>query len=385
MADYKNGDTASWDAQQVRRSQAEHQRSGWTTRRRKKRRRVNPLLYLLFVLVTSALLASVGWLLASDLCAFNKEYMETTVKITADDDISSIAEKLEDAGLIEYKWFFKLFAGVAHAQDKIGVGTYELNTDMDYRALIVGMHNSSGNMNTDTVRVTIPEGYTVAQTIHLLAEKGVNTEEALTEAAQTYHFDYTFIDNDSEDISRLEGYLFPDTYDFYVNEKPGSALNRLISNFNSKLDDELLAAAEERGYSLKKIVTIASLIEKETDGTDQAKIASVIYNRLEGSGDKGGTYGLLQIDAALLYALPDHEGAITAEDKKVDSPYNLYKNAGLPPTPIANPGLASIEAALDPETTDYYYYALGKDGRHHFFTNYSDHDAFVRSSDYIGN
>ena len=158
----------------------------------------------------------------------------------------------------------------------------------------------------------------------------------------------------------------------------------MLSNFNSKLDDELLAAAEARGYDLQEIVTIASLIEKETDGTDQGKIASVIYNRLEGPGDKGGTYGLLQIDAALLYALPDHEGAITNEDKTVDSPYNLYKYAGLPPTPIANPGLAAIEAALEPESTDYYYYALGKDGRHHYSKTLNEHNAFVNSSEYGG-
>ena len=158
-----------------------------------------------------------------------------------------------------------------------------------------------------------------------------------------------------------------------------------MKNFNSKLDDDLLDKAEERGYDLKDIITIASLIEKETDGTDQTKIASVIYNRLEGPGDKQGTYGMLQIDASLLYALPDHEGSITEADKQTDSPYNLYKYAGLPPTPIANPGLASIQAALEPDNTDYYYYALGKDGVHHFFTNYADHLAFVKSSDYAGN
>ena len=382
MADYRKGDTASWDTEQVRRSQSE--RKPRQTRRRKRRHLFNPLTYVLFVLVTSAILAGVGWLLASDLCAFNKEYVEATVEVTAEDNMSTIAQKLEDAGLIEYKWFFKLFGKVAHAQDKIGVGTYQLNTDMDYRALIVGMHNSSGNMNTDTVRVTIPEGYTVAQTIHRLAEKGVNTEEALLEAAATYKFDYTFIDNSTEDISRREGCLFPDTYDFYVNEKSGSALNRLISNFNKKLDDDLLAAAEARGYSLQQIVTIASLIEKETDGTDQGKIASVIYNRLEGPGDKGGTYGMLQIDASLLYALPDHSGSITNEDKAVDSPYNLYKYAGLPPTPIANPGLAAIQAALEPETTDYYYYALGKDGKHHFSTTLQEHNNFLNSGNYAG-
>ena len=383
MADYKRGDTASWDTEQVRRSQSEQRTPAHRPRKRKKRR-FNILVYLLFVLVTSAILAGVGWLLINDLCAFNKEDITATIEVTADDTVSTIADKLEDAGLIQYKWFFKLFASVADAKDKIGTGTYELNTDMDYRALIVGMHNSSGNLNSDTVRITIPEGYTVSQIIHLMAEKGVNTEENLLEAAKTASFSYEYINNNSEDISRLEGYLFPDTYDFYLNEKPANALNRLIKNFDSKLDDDLLARAEARGYDLKKIITIASLIEKETDGTDQAKIASVIYNRLEGSGDKGGTYGLLQIDAALLYALPDHEGPITNADKQTDSKYNLYKYAGLPPTPIANPGLAAIEASLEPDTTDYYYYALGKDGKHHFSKTLQEHNEFLNSGNYAG-
>ena len=384
MADYKRGDTASWDTEQVRRSQSGQTAPSRRPRKRKKRR-FNIFTYLLFVLITSAILAGVGWLLINDLCAFNKEDITATIEVTADDTVSTIADKLEDAGLIQYKWFFKLFATVADAKDKIGTGTYELNTDMDYRALIVGMHNSSGNLNSDTVRITIPEGYTVAQIIHLMAEKGVNMEENLLEAAKTAAFDYEYIDNNSEDISRLEGYLFPDTYDFYLNEKPANALNRLIKNFDSKLDDDLLAQAEARGYDLKKIITIASLIEKETDGTDQVKIASVIYNRLGGPGDKGGTYGLLQIDASLLYALPNHEGAITNADKQTDSKYNLYKYAGLPPTPIANPGLASIEAALEPAETNYYYYALGKDGKHHFSATLQEHNAFLNSSDYVGN
>lgn len=384
MADYKRGDTASWDTEQVRRSEQPRQVTR-KSRKKKRRKHINPLLYILFVLIVSALLAGVGWLLVSDLCAFNKDYQESTVEITSEDTVKSVADKLEEAGLIEYKWFFRLFAGLANAEEKIGMGTYTLNTEMDYRALIVGMRSTSGNMTAETVRVTIPEGYTVAETIELLAKNNVSSKEDLLEAAQTYNFDYDFIDNESEDISRLEGYLFPDTYEFYVNGKASSALNKLISTFNSKLDDDLLTQAEQRGYDLEEIVIIASLIEKETDGADHSKIASVIYNRLDGPGDKGGTYGMLQVDASLLYALPEHEGTITNADKETDSPYNLYKYAGLPPTAIANPGLASIQAALEPQTTDYYYYALGKDGQHHFFTNYNDHLNFINSSEYIGN
>lgn len=380
MSDFKKGDTASWDSGEVRRSQPA---SRPKVRTRKKRRRMNPFLYILLVLLTSALLAGVGWMLACDLCAFNRGTIETaTVEVTAEDSLGDVAEKLQEAGLIKYKWFFKLFAAFSNADEKIGIGTYELNTDMDYRALIVGMHSSSGNLNADTVTVTIPEGYTVRQTIALLAEKGVNTQEALTEAAQTGNFNYDFIDKDSEDISRLEGYLFPDTYEFYVGHNARDALNKLIANFVSRLGDEGMAQVEESEYSLEEIITIASLIEEETDGSDQANIASVIYNRLNNPSYE--TAGLLQIDASLLYAIPDHEGVITNEDKALDSPYNLYKNKGLPPTPISNPGLAAIQAALNPAQTDYYYYALGTDGKHHFSTSLSEHNAFLASDQYAG-
>lgn len=385
MANYRRDDTASWDADQVRREQ----RSRGMTRKYRKKSKIrwvlNPILYILFIGISSAVLASVGWMLMSDLCAFNKAYIKTTVEVTAEDTVATVAEKLEDAGLIEYPWFFRLFGAFAHAEEKIGMGTHSLNTDMDYRALIVGMRNTSGNLTAETLTVTIPEGYTVMQTIQLLASKGVNTEEDLLKAAKTADFKYDFIDNSTEDISRLEGYLFPDTYEFYVDGNPASVLDKLISTFNSRVDDDLLAQAEARGYDLKKIVVIASLIEKETDGKDHGKIASVIYNRLDGPGDKGGTNGLLQIDAALLYTMPEHEGAPTNAEKSIDTPYNLYLYKGLPPTAIANPGLASIQAALDPEITEYYYYALGKDGQHHFFTNYNDHVNFINSSEYVGN
>ena len=388
MAEFNNRDTASWDAGQVRREGTPPPQR----KRRRRRRRMNPFLFLLlhmiFVALTSALLGCAGWLLFSDFCSFNRSGtppVEIMVEVVADDTVDTVAGKLKEAGLIEYSWFFKLYANITGAEEKIGMGTHTLNTDMDYHALVLGMRSSAGNMTAETVEVTIPEGYTVAQTIAVLAKNGVNTEAALTAAAQTADFDYDFIDNESEDISRLEGYLFPDTYEFYVNEKPENALNRLIKNFNSKMDDGLLAAAADRGYDLRKIVTIASLIEKETDSTDQARIASVIYNRLDGPGDKGGTNGLLQVDASLLYGLPGHEGAITQADLETDTPYNLYKYAGLPPTPIANPGLTAIEAALEPEETGYYYYALGKDGKHHYSTTYNEHLNFVNSAEYYGN
>ena len=385
MAEYRKGDTASWDSQEVRRAQGEQPPRKKTRRRR--RRRMNPILYLLLVVLASALLAGVGWLLMSDLCAFNRgPIQEKTVEIKADDDISAVAQKLQDQGLINYNWFFRLFATVTNAEEKIGLGTYTLNTDMDYRALIIGMRSTAGNMKAETVRVTIPEGYTVEQIIKLLAKNNVASEKDLVEAAKTANFNYSFIDNSSEELSRLEGYLFPDTYEFYVNtSNPSSALDKLISTFNSKMNanEELLEKAKAKGFSLEEIVVIASLIEKETDGTDHANIASVIYNRLADDGSHG-TYRMLNIDAALLYALPSGTTALSNVDKEMDSPYNLYKYAGLPPTAIANPGLASIQAALEPAETGYYYYALGKDGRHYYSTTLAEHNDFLNSGNYGG-
>ncbi len=385
MAGYQNKDTTNWNAEEVRRAQERVERM---RRSRKKRRWYYVPLYFLLVIAVSFILAECGWMLFSDFCAFNRgEVVETTVVVDTGDKVKDVADKLYDAGLIKYKLFFRAFAAVAKAEEKIGAGTYRLNTDMDYRALIVGMRSSSGTMKTETVKVTIPEGFSVRDIIALLAQKGVATEADLLDAAQNAVFDYDFIDQTSHDASRLEGYLFPDTYEFYKPERASSALNRLLINFESKLDawEGELSYAQTRGYSLKDIVTIASLIEKETDGTDQARIASVIYHRLDGSGSRGGTYGMLQIDASLLYALPDHTGPITSADLETDSPYNLYRHEGLPPTPIANPGAKCIVAALTPESTDYYYYGLAKDGRHRFFTTYSEFTAFLASPDYIGN
>ena len=386
MSDYRQGDTASWDAEQVRQNHPSRQARQPEQKRRRRRRR-NPILglilHLLFVLLASALLGSFGWMLFSDFCSFNCDVPNTTVQVTSEDDLSSIAEKLEDAGLIEYKWFFKLYSSFTGAEEEISIGSYTLNGDMDYHALVAGMRGTSSSVSDDTVQVTIPEGSTVARTIAILAENGVNTEEALLQAAQTAQFDYDFIDNTSQDISRLEGYLFPDTYEFYVGARPELAFNSMLSNFNKKVygNDELGELFEASSYEFEQIITIASLIEKETDGSDRSNISSVIYNRLENDGETGR---LLQIDAALVYAAGR---PITQEDyTSLDSPYNLYQHTGLPPTPIANPGIASIQAALNPADTNYYFYVLDAEGKQHVFSEtLAQHNAAVAAAQAGGN
>ena len=151
----------------------------------------------------------------------------------------------------------------------------------------------------------------------------------------------------------------------------------MLVNFDAKFTDAMREEVTASGKTMYEIVTIASLIEKETDGADHGKIASVIYNRLNNLG--GGTLGKLQIDATLAYI---NGGKVPTEaDKKIDSPYNTYMHAGLPAGPISNPGMESIQAAMNPESTNYLYYALGDDDVHHFNTNYDAHVNFINSQD----
>lgn len=399
--------TTSWDGRQVQRqqqsaaggqtprSQQSRAASGGqqgSSKKKPKKARINPLLgillWVVIVVASSAIFAGVGWMLANDLCAFNKEPLEVAVEIPEewftekevkqDDgtvvtestvDMGKVADELKEKGLIEYKWFFRLFSVFYKSSQRINPGTYTLTTEMDYMALVRGMHSTG---SAETVDVTIPEGYSVQQIIDLLAEKGVGSAETLTEVAQNEVFDYPFVDNENlGNITRLEGYLYPDTYNFYVGGDVTLAFNSMLSNFNTKVyeNEDFSTLFEASDYSFKEIITIASLIEKETDGTDRENIASVIYNRLENAGE---TAYYLQIDASLVYAAGRQ---VTQEDyTTLDSPYNLYTHTGLPPTPIANPGIASIKAALQPADTDYYYYVLGADGKHVFSRTLSEHE-----------
>ena len=284
--------------------------------------------------------------------------------------------KLKKAGLINSKLLFMITSPVFHASRYIQPGVYELNTDMDFNCLIKSMQPTGGV--AATVTVTIPEGYTVEQIIQLLAENDVSDAAALEESAKNHVFDkFDFVDNENlGSISRLEGYLFPDTYEFYVKENADSALSRLLANFQDRIvdDPDLAPLIANSSYSLKEIVIMASLIEKETDGTDRTLISSVIHNRLENVGE---TAHLLQIDASLVYAAGRE---ITEDDyQTLDSPYNLYTHQGLPPTAIANAGKASIQAALQPDDTNYYFYVLNPDTQRHVFSRtLSEHNANLR-------
>lgn len=344
---------------------------------------VGGIMYFLFVICVSVALACFAWLAADDMLSLNKEYREAEVFVGADMDVDQVATELQTKGLIRYRRLFSLFGKFFHAEEKIEPGTYTLSTKLDYRALIQNMHHYTGWTGEElaTVKVTIPEGKTVMETFQILAEHGVCPYETLMECAAEETFDYDFLtDIPKGDATRLEGYLFPDTYEFYADSSPKSAISRFLDNFGNRIGDRVTEQAAAQGYTLREILTIASLIEKEAgDDLERATIASVIYNRLQST-----SYPYLQIDATIQYAMGEHKEHLSNEDLQVDSPYNTYLYPGLPPGPIANPGLASIRAALSPENTGYYFYALNKNGKHEFFSSYSAFERFINSSNFGG-
>lgn len=337
------------------------------------------LMYFIVVVCVSALLAGVGWLAANDVLSLNKELVTAEIVVDEDFTIEGIAQQLEEKGIIEYPFLFKIFSSFSSAAEKITPGTYELSSRLDYRAIVTNLHETSGSLKT--VEVTIPEGRNMMQTFKILEDNGVCSVEKLLECAMNYEFDYDFLDPEKLGTEkRLEGYLFPDTYEFYINSTPEAAISKFLSNFNHRVKDYMYLKAEEMGYSFDEIITIASMIEMEAaSDSERTTIASIIYNRLNSSD-----FQRLQIDATVQYALGEHKDKLTYDDLNVDSPYNTYLYEGLPPGPISNPGITSIGAALNPDNTNYYYYALATDGTHRFFTYYSSFTEFVNSSEYGG-
>lgn len=358
------------------------------------------LMYFVFVVCVSVVLACLAWMAASDALALNKDTFTAVVSLPTDifdsetvdtfdesgnktgtkrvtsADIDYVAEELKAAGLIEYKWLFEFFCKISNAGTKVDPGEYELSSSYDYRALIKNMQ--VGSVATVTVSVTIPEGFSMHQIFKRLEENKVCSYEDLMDAAANYSYNYEFLAGIPEgDATRLEGFLFPDTYEFYVGMQASSAINKLLENFHHKMTDDLIAQMSAMGLDIRTVVNMASLIEREAaNDNERALIASVIYNRL--------SVGMpLGIDASILYLYPDHDGAPTGEMLAEDTPYNTRLYNGLPPTPVANPGLASIQAVLAPENTGYYYYALDTaTGQHRFFTNSGEFDAFVATQNY---
>ncbi len=354
-------------------------------------------IWLAIIVVVGVSIGRLAWICASDVLAFGRESREVTVVISESDTMDDIAAKLHRAGLIKYPNLFKLYADLSHAEQKISVGTFKLNTIYDYHALVSMMRAHAPSR--EEVKVSIPEGYTCAQIFQLLEENGVCTAADLEDYASDGELsEYWFLDGVERGSKYcLEGYLFPDTYYFYVNDTPKRVLEKFLNAFDKRFTEpmeakfvtlnEFLSAQlaangydqdyiEQHQYTLREVVIVASMIQRESSGVEESyTISSVLYNRLTNPG----AYPYLNVDAAIYYALGnDKTDPLTAEDLQIDSPYNTYTNPGLTPGPICNPSRASLDAALDPDQTDYYYYVFDPAAHcHRFSRTYEEHQATI--------
>jgi len=355
---------------------------------------ISTVIWLVLIVFIGTTLGRIGWLCAKDLLALGKESISASITINEGDDVSDVADKLKEAGLIEYPKLFTFFTELTGKCDKMLTGTIYLNEEdpndpdapkkvYDYNALANALsYRSTARV---TVDVLIPEGYNCAQIFALLEEKGVCDAASLEEYAASGPLDgYWFLTG----IPRghkycLEGFLFPDTYNFYLKDEPENVIRKLLNGFKNRFSQDMVdkyaALVKRTGLelSLTDVVTMASIVEKEKATDPEGYyIASVFYNRLTHSG----TYPCLQSDATIKYDVDYRSKGQLVTDAQINaSPYNTYIKRGLPPTPIANPGLASLNAALDPESSDYYFFIYDKSaGQHRFSKTLAEHNAWAK-------
>jgi UPF0755 protein len=284
---------------------------------------------------------------------------------------AKVAQVLKEGGLIRSERVFVLQSKRLGYDSRFRAGEFTLSRSMSMRDI---MYELTTHGAGETIWFTIPEGYTVQQTAGKLASDGVIVDEAafLAEAESGDFSQYRFLEGLETPGSRLEGFLYPETYEVYKNSSHNDIADRMLEQFDKLFTEEYYGKAKEMGLTVLEAVTIASLIERETKVPEErALVSSVIHNRLE----KGMR---LQIDATVQYALGEQKPRLLYSDLEVDSPYNTYKADGLPPGPICSPRIECIEAALYPAESDYLYYVLKPEmnGAHNFAASSGEFEKF---------
>ncbi|MCX5780340.1 MAG: endolytic transglycosylase MltG, partial [Firmicutes bacterium] len=285
------------------------------------------------------------------------------VRVPENSSAHSVATLLKQNGLIRNEKVFLAYCYQKRWETQLKAGLYDLSRSQTLPQ--IALQIAQGKVKN--ILITVPEGYTVRQIGELVVKKGICTPEQWAEALRmNYNYDVIqpgIVDNEK----RLEGYLFPETYSLGEQTSAQDVIKMMLESFASVWQQDYAAQAATKKMKVGQVITVASLIEREARVPEERKrIAGVIYNRLQ----KGMP---LQIDATVLYSLGEHRETVTYADLKIDSPYNTYLNAGLPPGPIASPGRAAIDAALNPEINNYYYYVAKGDGSHYFSTTYAEH------------
>lgn len=347
-------------------------------------------IFFIVVIVISVLLSVYAVFCLNDIFGFTKS--TTTVTVSYDDEIETASEAIDllyDEGLIQCKYFCKFFVKAADAilsshdvEGPYAAGVYYLYGKMGLEGMLTTMQGQADT--AETVTLTFPEGSTVADIVEKLSANEVCDSASLLSVIQSSSFSYSLVSSleSSEEVPyRLEGYLFPDTYEFYIGQSASSTIETFISNLENKITEEYRDRAEELGFTMYEILTIASIVQAEAGSTEQmATIASVIENRLADTAN----FPSLGCQSTSDYITNDVEPSLSSTSSHTSEYYLTYYNTntdstvvGLPAGPICNPGLDAIEAALYPDDTDYYYFFHDTDGTLYTAETYSEFKSLV--------
>ena len=327
-------------------------------RRKKQHKGLKALVLAFFIVSVSVGLAFFILKIGTDVTGINKSTDKVYVKIPQGASTEEIAGILKTNEVIESEWAFRLFSKLTHADGKYQFGSFELKPSLTYEGIIEIL--TAENNAVNVVNVTIPEGRTLWDIAKILEEKKVCSASDFIKAAEAFDGNYKFkeyIHVTGDIYFKSEGYLFPDTYTFYIDEDPMNAVSKFYTNFNNKFTDEMYARMDELGVSMNQLIALASLIQGESANDDQmGGISSVFWNRLNAAS----SFPYLQSDVTTRYIEDDLKQVIDAEkfDKysSVFNAYDTYSCIGLPSGPVNNPGLKAIEAALYPDSTDNLYF-----------------------------
>ena len=289
------------------------------------------------------------------------------INIGKNDTKKDVINKLEKVGAVKIPFIASAYLGFK-GEDKFSKGVYEFKTDSSVKSMLDDIAN--GKVAEDRfISVTIPEGFSVSQIADkLFNEKVISSKEEFINEVNTGDFsNFEFVKNiPSGRKFRLEGYLYPDTYEFKKDSSSREVILKMLANFSDTVYPSIKDGAKKLSVSEDDIVTMASVVEKEARSDDERPIISgVFYNRIKSDMK-------LQSCATVLYALGSHKDKLYNKDLEVDSPYNTYKNKGLPLGPIASPGIKSINAAINPSQHDYIYFVLQNNGKHFFTKDYNE-------------
>lgn len=289
------------------------------------------------------------------------------IKIPKGTTSKEIAEILHDNGLINNTYYFLVYSKLS-GKDNFKYGDYTLNTGMtdDEIARIL----TTQGAKKETIKFTIPEGYTVVQIAKKLSKENICKESEFLDAVNNVAYDYKYFDEIPDRNLKLQGYLFPSTYEIYTDATAKDIVSIMLKQFDKVFKDEYYDRAEELGYSVDEIITMASIIEREVRvDSERELVSSVIYNRLNKPMK-------LEMCSTVMYAMNKTRNRLLLSDLQYDSPYNTYLNSGLPIGPIANPGERSIEAALYPAQSEYFYFSLlnAETGEHEFNVTLEAHN-----------